>query len=175
MNGERLISVSQRAPGVSVAGFLRQAQGQERFYWERGDQAFAGVGIAVELTAWGEDRFKSVEDKARRLFRDAVVRDDQEPLAKPRLFGGFSFSSDFVTENTWAAFAPAYFVLPHYQLVKHGADTWLTINVQVGADKPFDERELMDALEARYQLLLEAHAAAADEQPELISVNYPMP
>ena len=125
MSADRLISYSQRAPGISIAEFLRQANGHERFYWEKGDLAFAGFGIATELTAWGAERVKTIEDKARKLFRDALVISDAEPLAKPRLFGGFSFYSDFVTENTWAAFAPAYFVLPHYQLVKRGADTWL--------------------------------------------------
>lgn len=175
MNGERLISYSQRAPGITIANFLRLAQGHERFYWESGDQAFAGFGIAAELTAWGEDRFRTIEEKARRLFRDAVVIDNRERLAKPRLFGGFSFSSDFITENTWAAFAPAYFVLPHYQLMQSGDETWLTINVQVGADEEFDVSIAREALETRYQLLLNADSPICDEQPTLVSVDYPMP
>jgi len=171
VSGERLISYSQRAPNITIAEFLRQANGHERFYWEKGDFACAGFGIAVELTAWGGDRVKSIEDKARKLFRDVVVIND----AKPLLFGGFSFYSDFVTENTWAAFAPAYFVLPHYQLVKHGADTWLTLNIQIGANETYDESELREALEARYEALLNADQPILDHQPELISVNYPMP
>lgn len=174
MSGERLISYSQRAPGITVAEFLRQANGHERFYWEKGDLAFAGFGIAAELTAWGAERVSSIEDKARKLFRDALVLCDAEPQARPRLFGGFSFYSDFVTENTWAAFAPAYFVLPHYQLVKRGGDTWLTINVQIGADEGYDESELREALAARYEALLQVEPIR-DEQPSLMSVNYPMP
>jgi len=87
VSGERLISYSQRAPNITIAEFLRQANGHERFYWEKGDFACAGFGIAVELTAWGGDRVKSIEDKARKLFRDVVVINDAEPL----LFGGFSF------------------------------------------------------------------------------------
>ncbi|MBK9751254.1 MAG: isochorismate synthase [Chloroflexi bacterium] len=174
MSADRLISYSQRAPDISIAEFLRQAQGHERFYWEKDDLAFAGFGIATELTAWGAERVKTIEDKARKLFRDALVISDAEPLAKPRLFGGFSFYSDFVTENTWAAFAPAYFVLPHYQLVKRGADTWLTINVQIGADESYDEAELCDALSARYDALLHADQPTNAGQPELLSVNYPL-
>lgn len=172
MSSDRLISYSRRAPGITVAEFLRQARGHERFYWEHGDLAFAGFGIAAELTAWGGERVKTIEDKARKLFRDALVHAD--PLAKPRLFGGFSFYSDFVTENTWAAFAPAYFVLPHYQLVQHGGDLWLTINVQIDADETYDEAELRAALDARYEALLRPDALPPAEQPELISVNYPL-
>ena len=172
---ERLISYSMRAPGITVAEFLRQANGHERFYFEHGDLALAGFGIAAELTAWGADRVKTIEDKARRLFDGAQVIDDAEALARPRLFGGFSFYSDFVTENTWAAFAPAYFILPHYQLVKRGGDTWLTINVQVGAGELCAEAELREALEARYAALLDADQPIPDGQSELISVNYPMP
>jgi menaquinone-specific isochorismate synthase len=172
MSGDRLISYSIPAPGITVAEFLRQARGHERFYWEHDDLAFAGFGIAAELTSWGAERVKTIEDKARKLFRDALVSADSP--AKPRLFGGFSFYSDFVTENTWAAFAPAYFVLPHYQLVKRGGDLWLTINVQIGDDEAYAEAELRDALHARYEALLNGDAADADDQPELLSVNYPM-
>ena len=67
-----------------------------------------------------------------------MLLNDEHCAARPRLFGGFSFRSDFITEHTWAAFAPAYFVLPHYQLTQVDGETWLTINVQVGEDEDFD-------------------------------------
>jgi menaquinone-specific isochorismate synthase len=47
-------------------------------------------------------------------------------------------------DNTWANFHPAHFVLPHYQLLAHGRDAWLTINAQIPAEE--DPAELIPAL-----------------------------
>ena len=61
------------------------------------------------------------------------------PLTAPRLFGGFSFRGDFTPDNTWSIYAPAYFVLPHYQLVSIAGEMWLTINTQIPMDENPDE------------------------------------
>ncbi len=128
----RLVSVSQPAPGLDALDFLRQAQGQARFYWNDHDPiTFAGAGIATEIFAWGENRYEAIQHKARALFAGALVSDEAEPLAVPRLFGGFAFRDDFVPDNTWSNFHPAHFVLPHYQLLQHGREAWLTINAQI--------------------------------------------
>jgi menaquinone-specific isochorismate synthase len=80
---------------------------------------------------------------------------ETNPLAAPRLFGGFAFRDDFTPDNTWAAFHPAHFILPHYQLVQVGSDSWLTINALI----PNDEETtaslpvLQEALAARYGVL----------------------
>lgn len=175
----RLISYSRRCLGIDAAHFLRQAQGVERFYWQHNETVYAGFGIAAEFTAWGEERFHSIQDKADDLFRNVVLLND-ETAARPRLFGGFSFRSDFVTENTWAAFAPAYFVLPHYQLTQSDGVMWLTINVQVSEGEDFDTDEIREALEARCEQLLNYQDAvqpsvACAKNDELININYPMP
>ena len=156
----RLVSYSQPAPDLDPADFLRQAQGHERFYWQHNDTVYAGFGIAAEFTAWGEDRFQSIREKAADLFRDLVLLNDDDCAARPRLFGGFSFRSDFITENTWAAFAPAYFVLPHYQLTQIDGETWLTINVQVGEGDELDADAIRAALDARYDALVGAQGLA---------------
>ncbi len=168
----RLVSASLLCPGIDPAQFLRQAQGHERFYWQRGDTVLAGFGIAAELTAWGENRFQTIRSKARDLFRDVKLLDNT--AARPRLFGGFSFRSDFITEHTWAAFAPAYFVLPHYQLTLVDGETWLTINVQVGEGEDFDVEALHGALQARYESLVGAQRAAPLQANELREINYPL-
>ena len=115
----RLLSCSMPCSGLSFAGFLAAAEGQARFYWEseRGSLAFAGVGTAVELTAWGAGRFEKIASDARELFAGMHMESDGDPLTGPRLFGGFAFRSDFTPDNTWSIYAPAFFVLPHYQLV----------------------------------------------------------
>src|SRR5687768_4732789 len=85
----RLVSVHIPCD-VSLAAFLQSARGQQRFYWEssRDGVAFAGVGMALELMAWGADRFETIRHHAMELFADALILNEQEPLAAPRLFGG---------------------------------------------------------------------------------------
>lgn len=176
----RLVSYSQRIPDLDPSEFLRQAQGVERFYWQHQDAqgnqtVYAGAGIATEFTAWGEDRFRTIRARAADLFANVVLLNEESAAARPRLFGGFSFRSDFVTENTWAAFAPAYFVLPHYQLTQERGETWLTINVQVGEGEDFTADDIREALEARYAALVGARYIVAPHTNELYEINYPMP
>lgn len=178
---EILVSYSMPSPGISAMDFLRQADGRERFYWQdyRSEITFAAVGIATDLMGWGDGRFSAIHHQAHELFHHAVALNETEPLAAPRLFGGFSFRDDFLPDNTWAVFSPAHFILPHYQLVQSGGKTWLTINALLPAEEdPENARPvLQEALEAEYQLLLQA----ADEwqppegvKPELVSIRFPL-
>lgn len=177
------VSYSQHCPGVLAADFLRQAQGRERFYWKHNGRVYAGFGVAAEFTAWGESRFQTIHEAAANLFREMRLLNDETVKVLPRLFGGFSFRSDFVTENVWAAFAPAYFVLPHYQFTQVGGETYLTVNVQVGDGEDLNEDDIRAALEAEYEALLETRAqvhspdayAAPLQTNELREINYPMP
>lgn len=167
-----LVSYSQPAPGIPPALFLREAAGSPRFYWEHNDIAYAGFGIAAELTAWGDERFEGIRSQAARLFHNVQLLNDA-PIARPRLFGGFSFRPDFITENTWASFAPAYFVLPHFQLTRSGGETWLTINLLLPADETPDAAEIREALQARYVALLEAVTPPLAANT-LTEINYPL-
>lgn len=177
----RLISVSMPCPDITLAGFLRHAklEHQPRFYWEssRDHVAFAGFGTAVEIMEWGEDRFIDVERRARELFESSVVLDEIEPLAAPRLFGGFAFRDDFVPDAAWADFTPAHFILPHFQLVSINGDKWLTINAHIPLDDSPDEYlvELREALVERVDLLREtAQARFESIEQTPTEVNYPM-
>jgi len=176
----RLVSLSIPAPGLTLAGFLRQAHGQPRFFWEnsRESVAFAASGKALELMAWGESRFDKIEQQVRDLFETSVILKPQNPLTAPRLFGGFAFSNDFLPDNTWAEFTPAHFVLPHYQLTRINDETWLTINTHI----PFDENpdDLLPDLKAALQQRLETlrsftYGDAITTQGVPSEVNYPMP
>ncbi|MEO8397783.1 MAG: isochorismate synthase, partial [Chloroflexota bacterium] len=169
-----VVSYSIPCPDLSIEVFLWRAQGRERFYWQHNDEVYAGFGIAAEFTAWGEERFQSIREKAADLFRDLVLLNDDDCAARPRLFGGFSFRPDFITENTWAAFAPAYFVLPHYQMTQIGGETWLTINVQLGEGEELDAGAIREALAAQYENLLNRQDARNAEMNELAQINYPM-
>ena len=177
MDYGRLISISVTVPGLTARQVIRQARGQARFYWEndRAGYALAGFGIAAELVAWGKDRFDSIQRQARTLFANAIIDNDAQPLAGPRLFGGFAFLDDFVPDNTWTIYAPAYFVLPHYQLLQVGDETWLTLNVHLPLDEDCNALipQLQDALQAKCDALLMGEPAI-DDLPEPVAVNYPM-
>jgi len=171
--------------------FLAQARGSERFFWEdvRDGIVFAGFGTAVNLYAWGETRFQSIQEQAKMLFADAVLLNQTSPLAAPRLFGGFAFRDDFTPDNTWAVFHPAHFSLPHYQLVQVGDESWLTINAFIPkAENPAESLPvLQEALAARYATLKKERETGQSEQKENqpsprhlvtplpVQVNYPMP
>jgi menaquinone-specific isochorismate synthase len=173
----RVVSYSIPCPDLWIEGFLWRSRGVERFYWQHNDEIYAGFGITAEFTAWGEDRFQSIRAKASDLFRDLRLLNDDYPQATPRLFGGLSFREDFITENTWAAFAPAYFVLPHFQFTQIGSDKWLTINVQLGDADELDADEIRAALEARYQAFIAQEVLPVGiqfQKPLPPDINYPM-
>ena len=59
--------------------------GGARFYWEdpNGASAFAGAGAAVELMAWGPQRFQRIASDARELFEGSRLEGDGNRLAVP--------------------------------------------------------------------------------------------
>ena len=175
----RLVSCSAPCDGISFSAFLASADGQPRFYWENqgGEVAFAGAGTAVELMAWGPERFARIAKDARELFDGARIEGDDNPLSAPRLLGGFSFRSDFTPDNTWSIYSPAFFVLPHYQLLRDGSDFWLTINGQIPPDEapaPLIP-DLQSALQQKIAQLKAGNSALVEqEQSALIDIDYPM-
>ncbi len=176
-----LVSCSQPSPGITPMDFLRQSKGKERFYWEDGRHsvAFAGFGVTANLMGWGKDRFTSIQRQARDLFRDAVLFIPDQPLAGPRLFGGFAFRDDFAPDNTWSVFNPAHFVLPHYQITQIDGESWMTINalIQLDEDPLGSVAQLREALAARYEILRENNKNLPSDSnfPKAVAVNYPMP
>lgn len=178
----RLVSDSLPCPGVTLMDFLTQTQGQSRFYWEssRDSVAFAGTGTAIELVGWGANRFETIRHHATEVFTGAVNLNPEEPLAAPRLFGGFSFHQEFVPDNTWWNFSPAYFVLPHYQLLSVAGETWLTINANIPfGENPMSVRdELRAALTAKIASLQQGSAKNGQADKAITQsarLDYPMP
>ncbi len=174
-----LLSCSIPASGLTLDGFLAAADGQARFCWEGPDSAvaFAGSGTAVELIAWGAGRYRQIAKYARELFAGAHLASADNRLTQPRLFGGFAFRDDFTPDNTWSIYAPAIFVLPHYQLASSGGQTWLTINTQI----PPEEKpkallpDIRSALaEKLAQLRAAERARPAAKQSPFQSIHYPM-
>lgn len=175
----RLLSCTARCTSLSFDGFLAAAAGGARFYWEdpNGAAAFAGAGAAVELMAWGPERFKRIAKDARELFEGARLEGDDNPLSGPRLVGGFAFRGDFTPDNTWSIYSPAFFALPHYQLVRDGDKMWLTINAQIPPEESPASLipDIEVALEQKIAQLQAAQGSmGADKQSALIDVDYPM-
>lgn len=174
----RLVSTHIPCPNVTLAQFLQSAHGQERFYWEssRDDVAFAGSGVALDIMGYGKDRFETIRHNAMELFADAVVLDEQEALATPRLYGGFSFRDDFVPDVAWSDFPPAHFVLPHYQLVRVADVTWLAINAHLPYGEPPQALlpDLKEALQAKVAEL-QSYEAKSLQEIKQTALNYPMP
>ncbi len=173
----QLVSVSLPITGVNIHEFLRHALGQPRFYWEssRDKVAFAGFGTALEIMAWGQDRFHTVQERTQQLFEGAHLYTD-EPLAAPRLFGGFAFRDDFLPDNTWADFTPAHFVLPHYQMVQFGENAYLTINAHIpeGESTTGVLDDLHEALHARIAWLQYTPDLPHPQANRVTSHEYPM-
>lgn len=173
-----LVSYAIPAPELDVATFLRHALGQERFYWQNDAIAFAGFGAAAELFAWGENRFDDIQRQAHALFDGACVLSDTPTLATPRLFGGFAFREDFTPDNTWSAFHPAHFILPHYQFLQTADANWLTINsiVPPEEDPAASLDVLAEAVTARYDLLRSGSGPLTEPPPtgDPIRIRYPM-
>ncbi len=180
----RLVSVSMPAPGVDTAVFLQQALGQERFFWSaaNGGLTLAGFGIAADLSAWGHDRFALIQQQAHDLFADAVIHNADQPLAGPRLFGGFAFIDDFTPDNTWSIHYPAQFILPHYQLAQQNGESWLTLNAILPEDESPEDLlpELRFALATRLETFLTQRRKEAKKGKENLKklrperINYPM-
>lgn len=150
----RLVSYSLPCPDVTMADFLAHAHGQPRFYWDsfQDGVTFAGSGTAIELTSWSGNRYDNIQAQAQEVFAGATLLNSDAPhWTTPRLFGGFAFLDDFTPDHIWWGFAPAYFVLPHYQLVRVNNETWLTINANIPTDDSIDDldTELSHALKAK--------------------------
>lgn len=174
----RLLSVNLPCPDVDLRAFLNFSRGTPRFVLEQpcDGPARAGAGITAELVAWG-DRFNSIEGQARALFESALIDGEGPAGCHPRLFGGFAFQDDFMPDNTWTIWSPAWFVLPHYQFTLIDGDSWLSLNVQVPADENVNEtlwylrRALRDRCHA-----LQSFARQQRERPQarLQTIEYPM-
>lgn len=160
----KLVSVSVPCEGVTTLQFLRHAEGQARFLWAspKDETVLAGFGSALSLEAWGPDRFEAIEQQAKIFFKGSNAK-------SPKLFGGFAFRDSFSPENAWARFAPAQFVLPHFQLELSPLGGTLSIHAGLQGEAA-DEAALHEALLAR-RAALQEEAVTLGEQANLESCH----
>ena len=126
-----LLSVSIPAEGLDVYRFLQHGRGESRFSWRDGAMTLAGIGKAHEIFGWGKRRYREIQSQAEALFEGAVIGRSKvdDASISPHLFGGFSFTADFIPDVAWSSFYPAHFILPHYQFCAKDGESWLTINI----------------------------------------------
>ena len=136
-----LVSRTRQVGDVSFRAFLAREE-RPRVAWTSPDGLeIAGGGRAAWLTASGSDRFEQLRSEAERLFDR--VQHAGPPVTRPRLIGGFAFDTTRPTDDRWAGFPPAGFVLPTRQVSRWNGDTYLTVNrIEPEADPMAVETDL---------------------------------
>ncbi len=138
--GDELISRSVEIPTPSFRAILADADAPRTVWTAPDEPTVVGGGTAATLAANGPDRFAAVRDAAEVLFSSPDSSPAPE-VARPRLFGGFSFHDDHDGETPpWSGFPGARFVLPRVQVVDADDATWLTVNA-AGPDATVDAVE----------------------------------
>jgi isochorismate synthase len=101
----------------------------------RDNSALAGLGAARTLEASGPDRFELLAKRWRRLSGEALGDDGAGPSgAGLTALGGFAFAPEGGQATAWDGFAPASLVVPDVSLCRRGAETWVTVNLDVAPD-----------------------------------------
>jgi menaquinone-specific isochorismate synthase len=112
---------------AAVRPFLH-ALDRPRMAWATGETTLAVGGVASRITATAPNRFDVVTDRATSLFDSLHVDTSLPDVARPRLYGGFSFTDAHSPEpgGTWDGFPAAEFTLPAIQLTLTDDGAWLT-------------------------------------------------
>ena len=114
-----------RADSVDAAP--ADASARPRVVWRPPEGEFlAAIGASASCVADGAGRFGSIREEGSELFA-ALETDPEAPrVARPRLFGGFSFLPD-THSGPWKGVPDARFVLPKVQFASTEAESWLTV------------------------------------------------
>ncbi len=95
----------------------------------------AGLGAVRTLEARGAGRFEELSARWRGLVGRAVTAELAGPPGTGLIAtGGFAFSPERDAAPAWDGFAPASLVVPEISLARQGAETTLTVNVDVAPD-----------------------------------------
>ncbi|WP_134670905.1 isochorismate synthase [Halorussus marinus] len=167
--GSAVASRACQLPDCAARSFLA-GRDAPRVYWTSPyGPEFAGGGSAARIIATDPNRFESVREDAADLFDG--VEYDGPGVARPRLFGGFSFHDDHEALAPWRGFPPAHFVLPRTLLTRADGETWLTVSVPESAPETVDEelesvreRLVDDAPESRLPSVVATEPTATREE-----------
>jgi isochorismate synthase len=174
-----VVSVTSPVEGIDpcAAVFASRLASDRWFCWEQPDREFAlaGLGVALEVTSRGPDRFRDV---ARECLGAEAIYDEPPGLpagAGAVWLGGFAFDPDGGSSAPWSSLDPASLVLPEMSICRSGGQTFLTVNTVV---HPGDDLEAKArALEVRLAGLRSDPLPLLDPHPtsrvEISSVRPP--
>lgn len=105
-----------------------------------GPDLFA-IGPAHTITAKGKDRFPHAISEAERLSASIDYESRDLSVARPRLFGGASFSANHTGITPWEPFSALQFFLPAIQITRHQDQTYLTVTEpDTASEDDFDSK-----------------------------------
>ncbi|MES3517093.1 MAG: isochorismate synthase [Natronomonas sp.] len=160
LNSSGLISrtrkISAELPKCAV---LSVAESPRTVWAAPGEATVIGSGTAATLSATGPDRFSVIRSEAEELFAVGDVHAGTL-VARPRLFGGFSFHEDHNETDPWGGFPSARFVLPRTQVTYDGDETWVTVNAVDATAESVEQH-----LEAVVETLRNAEAGPRRDPP----------
>jgi salicylate biosynthesis isochorismate synthase/menaquinone-specific isochorismate synthase len=176
-----LVSVTVSVEGLDPCAvvFSSRLASDRWFCWEQPDRGFAlaGLGVALEATSRGEERFRDVGRECLAAFGQTEV--EQPPNlpagAGPVWAGGFAFADDGGASSVWSSLPPGSMVLPEVSICRSGDEVFVTANAVVGPGEDQAEHSArvggrLAGLRAEPLPLLDPHLMS---RPEIHSVRSP--
>ncbi len=138
--------------------------------WTAPTASVVAGGATATLSADGPERFAKLQTEAGELFDTLEISSSLPTGARPRLFGGFSFSHERADTHTdgetvltrdspWAGYPGAQFVLPAVQVSVTAEGSWLT-TTGLGPDAAHTATERLEHWRDRIESLPEFDTAA---------------
>ena len=170
---ERLVCITVPAPSVDpLAMFEAAADSSTRALWDQPAEQFSMValGVAQEVTAYGEDRIRRLTDAWQQLIADAVVRKGAGcPLAAPVAFSGLAFQASAKRSGVWQGYPDAVLTVPQFLFIASEGSSWLVASIAVGPndDDATAVRSTLDDLSA---LLARTSHPMPGQSPQAVAV-----
>ncbi len=164
----------------TVANSLLQSLNKPRFAWADGSTVIEAGGAAGTICAAGPKRFQQVREQARTLFEAVDVPQEIPREARPRLYGGFSFTDRHSStdnqvgsrgDSIWEGFPTAWFTLPAIQLTVTKEGSWLT-TAAIGQNA---DQRATDRLDNWREMVSSDNTAENPESPGVKTQSYAPP
>ncbi len=161
--GQRLISHTRQIESLDLLKLLLANPERSRIFWRSPHRGitYAGLDIAVAISAEGTQRFELIQQQAQTVFSRAAIEADDSAL-EPRFFGGFAFLPQS-SRGIWSQFGDAQFVIPKLMFTQFpDGETWLTISALGEKAVNVDEPSYKVGRPPRSAAQLMEHALATD-------------
>lgn len=129
----QLVSISLAVDALDPLAVLESIfePDQPHFYAERpaAETAIAGAEVAVSFETRGSERFAAVQRWVEEVLEDTIaVGDVAAPFGGPHFFAAFTFADEV---EPGEPFAPAFVLVPRWQVALAGSTTTATANLIV--------------------------------------------